>query len=396
MQMIDIEKLTPHQRNSEFFDDIEGSKWNDFKKSIERRGVIEPVVVTQDLIIVSGHQRIRAVIEIGNEKLVPCRVTHYPNVDDNGYSKEDQIVEDLICTNVMQRGVGNVNPMKLAKCIVELERIYGIRHGSNIFQGNRHTGILVSPQNSESLENKTQEELAKLLGISVDQLGSYKKLINLIPPIQEMVSDDELKKTIAVNIAKQLTSGKQEEFFLEVGKETLSKLTKKELDEKLIDFKLRHEEEKYVLKQKIEKLQKHEFESVEKLKKDIENKSKQYNLLKEREEILNEKIEIYEKDTDKYNQLKSQIDSLTKQKDDIGRQIESGISLSGYIYEIEDFLKNKLAPIKYSRALMEMKDNKTVIKNITDIVNAVDTWSDEIKKMIPNENKRIIIESEDK
>lgn len=27
----------------------------------------------------------------------------------------------------MQRGVGNVNPMKMAKCIKELERIYGVQ-----------------------------------------------------------------------------------------------------------------------------------------------------------------------------------------------------------------------------------------------------------------------------
>ncbi|EPY6472018.1 hypothetical protein ACWO4B_002689 [Clostridium sporogenes] len=39
-----------------------------------------------------------------------------------------------------QRDVGNVNPMKMAKCIKELERIYGIRQGSagkvSILDGN--------------------------------------------------------------------------------------------------------------------------------------------------------------------------------------------------------------------------------------------------------------------
>lgn len=40
------------------------------------------------------------------------------------------ILEDLISTNIMQRGVGNVNPVKMARCIIELERIYGIRQGS--------------------------------------------------------------------------------------------------------------------------------------------------------------------------------------------------------------------------------------------------------------------------
>jgi len=85
------------------------------------------------------------------------------------------------------------------------------------------------------------------------------------------------------------------------------------------------------------------------------------------------------------------------QKDDIGRQIQSATSLSGYIVEIEDFLKNKLAPIKYSRALLEMKDNSTVIQNITDIVKCVELWCFEIRKYLPKNNESfIIIESEDK
>lgn len=61
MEMISIQKLNEHPRNKEFFDDIIGDRWEDFKDSIVRRGVVEPIVVTQDLTIVSGHQRVRLV-----------------------------------------------------------------------------------------------------------------------------------------------------------------------------------------------------------------------------------------------------------------------------------------------------------------------------------------------
>ncbi|WP_315114513.1 hypothetical protein [uncultured Clostridium sp.] len=61
------------------------------------------------------------------------------------------ILEDLICTNIMQRGIGNVNPMKMAKCIQELERIYGIRQGS--------AGKRSLDQNNLGLKN--QQDLAK-------------------------------------------------------------------------------------------------------------------------------------------------------------------------------------------------------------------------------------------
>lgn len=34
-------------------------------------------------------------------------------------------------SNIRQRGIGNPNPVKLGKCIKELERIYGIQNGNN-------------------------------------------------------------------------------------------------------------------------------------------------------------------------------------------------------------------------------------------------------------------------
>ena len=39
---INVNELTPHPRNEEFFDDIEGEKWQDFLKSVETSGIIEP------------------------------------------------------------------------------------------------------------------------------------------------------------------------------------------------------------------------------------------------------------------------------------------------------------------------------------------------------------------
>lgn len=101
------------------------------------------------------------------------RITHYPDYDEQfNRSKEDMILEDLICTNIMQRGVGNVNPMKMAKCIMELERIKGIRQGS---------AGKVSLEQNNFTPKYSQEDLSKDLQISKQQLQDYKKLTNLIP-----------------------------------------------------------------------------------------------------------------------------------------------------------------------------------------------------------------------
>ena len=40
------------------------------------------------------------------------------------------IIQICIETNIRQRGIGNPNPIKLGRCIKELERIYGVREGS--------------------------------------------------------------------------------------------------------------------------------------------------------------------------------------------------------------------------------------------------------------------------
>ena len=100
MQQININELKPHPRNNDFFDDMIGEKWKEFKESVKKRGVIEPIVITPDKVIVSGHQRVRACKELGI-KTVMCDVHTYNN--------EDEILQDLLETNIRQRGIGKLH-----------------------------------------------------------------------------------------------------------------------------------------------------------------------------------------------------------------------------------------------------------------------------------------------
>ena len=92
---IPINQLIPHPRNTEFFDDMTGEKWKEFLESIKTRGIIEPIVITPDKTIVSGHQRIRASHELGINH-IPCSI--------HSYNNEDEILQDLLKTNIRQRG----------------------------------------------------------------------------------------------------------------------------------------------------------------------------------------------------------------------------------------------------------------------------------------------------
>ena len=98
---------------------------------------------------------------------------------------------------VFQRGIGNCNAMKMAKCIIELERIYGVRQGNG---SNQYQTKEQKPNNSVS----SQEQLAKQLGIDERQLRNYKKLTRLIPELQSMVEHNVLKSTTAYKILIKL------------------------------------------------------------------------------------------------------------------------------------------------------------------------------------------------
>jgi ParB family transcriptional regulator, chromosome partitioning protein len=84
--------------------------------------------------------------------------------------------------------IGNPNPVKLGRCIKELERIYGIRQG----QGQK-------PNNSVI---QSQSDLADMLGVSRFTIQNYKKLTELIPEIVDLVDTEIVTPTTALSIER--------------------------------------------------------------------------------------------------------------------------------------------------------------------------------------------------
>lgn len=127
--------------------------------------ITEPIVITPDKVIVSGHQRVRACKELGIDEI---------NCDIHLYNNEDEILQDFLETNIRQRGEIGGSAKKVGKRIKELERLYGIQNGSTSFQGNQYEVVT----NKSEAPKKTQEQLAAQMGISVDTLQNYKLLKN--------------------------------------------------------------------------------------------------------------------------------------------------------------------------------------------------------------------------
>lgn len=210
MQQININELKPHPRNNEFFDDMSGEKWKEFIESIKTRGVIEPIVITPNKVIVSGHQRVRACEELGI-KTVMCDVHTYNN--------DDEILQDLLETNIRQRGDVGGSAKKVGLRIKELERIYGIQHGGN--RGNQ------DEKNSSCL--KTQIQLATDMGIDVRTLQNYKKLTEMIPELEELVDTGITTPTTALAIMRNLSEEEQLEMISSL--DTTKKITQKQVQQ---------------------------------------------------------------------------------------------------------------------------------------------------------------------
>lgn len=216
MQQININELKPHPRNNEFFDDINGEKWDELLDSIRKRikdgkrGNIEPIIITHDKIIVSGHQRVRAFKELSIPTIeAEVRI----------YNSEDEVLLDLLESNIRRRGEIGGSAKKVGKRIKELERLYGIERGNN-----QHS----LPNSSVS----TQSDLAAQMGISVDTLQNYKILSEMIPELEELLDTGVVTKTTALAIIKELSEKEQEDLISSI--DTTKKITQKQM-QKYID-----------------------------------------------------------------------------------------------------------------------------------------------------------------
>lgn len=222
MRMMDVEKLNPHPKNKYFFDDIDGEPWVAFLESIKTSGVIEPIIVSApDLTIVSGHQRVRACQKLGIKQVA---------VEERSYESEDEILKQLIETNIRQRGVGNTNAVKLGRCIKELERIYGIKNG-----GDRKS-------DGHNVQVKTQDDLASELEMSKKQMSRFKSLTDLIPELQDAVQSGQITATTAMGFVKKLSPEEQKKLAESISGQ--DKVSGKEVEKYVAEIRRLSEENK--------------------------------------------------------------------------------------------------------------------------------------------------------
>ena len=72
-----VSELKPHPINSTIYKDNPDALI-ELKHSIELNGLLEPITITKSNRVISGHRRLRAIIEMGWEKC-DCRLSEFEN-----------------------------------------------------------------------------------------------------------------------------------------------------------------------------------------------------------------------------------------------------------------------------------------------------------------------------
>ena len=360
MELMNPYDLKPHPRNGEFFDDMDGQKWKDFLQSVRTSGIIEPIIVTQDLVIVSGHQRVRAAKAIGILKIA-VEVRHYAD--------DDKVLKDLIETNLMQRGIGNVNPIKTARCIVELERIAGVRQGAANEKGNNRIG------DRTQFQHETQADIAEKFDMSQRQLGKYKKLLTLVPELQDAVESGKIGMTDASAVLAKLPKEQQVQIAEQiVGSD--GKVSKQELEFYKNRVKELSDQNKALSDRKPEVVEKVVEKVVEVVPDNYESIKKENSyLLRERQKFVDEKRDAEEK----LRRLEAEIN---KPENERAEKIKR--SALFFCAGVSNFIEQYGGYVWLTDSINEME--KTERDGYIKAVNALEGWIFQMKQNMKGES----------
>ena len=345
--LIEINKVKVNERIRKDFGDIQ-----ELAEDIKTNGLINPPVVTPDYELIAGERRLRALKELGYNQIEVRIMT----VNDALHQLKLEISE-----NENRKDFSFNEKMTWAK-MLEIE--YG-----KIAKENQLSGL----KNQESsfdkfLENdkiNTNKQVAEEVGFGNKETYRQAKYIS------ENADEETIKKLDdgQLSINKAYTQLKE-------------KLSEKENQIAGYELKLKTLENK---PPKI--IDNTDYNTIETLKKQVINKEKDIDILKRDKDLLERKVKLNDSEAKQFGELKKQIEFLTKEKSDIARQIASATELSGLVVRIDNMLKTELSPIRYSRTL-ERLDSDVAIKNLEDIINSVQSWVDDMKKVI---NKDYII-----
>lgn len=185
---VSIDVLKIHPRNQEFFDDISGEDYIQFKDSIAEDGIISEIIVSPDMVILSGHQRYKAACELGFDT-VPIRIRE-------DIESEEQKLKLLLAANFGRKSNSKSKQRKIAD---EYVRLCGHKHGGD--------------RKENSQDYLTLSEIADQLGTTETSLKRSLRIErNIIDEIKDLMDLKVLPSTFVADKLYKLSIEQQHEF----------------------------------------------------------------------------------------------------------------------------------------------------------------------------------------
>ena len=350
-QKINISVLKPHPKNNEFFDDLNGQEFERLKNSIRDEKIYTDILVSPDMTIISGHQRVRAAKELGMT-LVPIKI-------DDDLQDENLKLRALISNNFGRR---KNDPAKDRKALATYVELKGYKHGE---MGN---GRKKTCQNGTS----TLDEIAKELNMSKRNLQRALRIErNLTDSMKELLDTGEITKTFASDTIASLSEEEQEAL--------ISKLdvTKKYAQKQI---------EKYISEVKDNPEESDNAEKVSTLKIENEKLEKENKILESQKRISDELAAQYKSQSEEYMEVKKKLTHMGLEPDGDYNTFQATVQITELNNELSELLRNRLAPLKYQPYMFAVKNNELLKKNFMSTLSMLNDWYLTMLSYIGEEN----------
>jgi len=181
-------ELHPHPRQCDMFADLPDADLRQLADEMRREGLIDPVEILPDGMIISGHQRVRAAKLLG-WKEVRCWVRH-----DLEKAGPDAVERRFIEANFNRRQLGPLDKARCYRRLKELER------------GGRCNG---------TVKGDLRDYLAGQFGLSGRSLDRWERLLDTPIEVQNVVSAKKLPLLVGGKVA-DLPKGVQQQIAAEI------------------------------------------------------------------------------------------------------------------------------------------------------------------------------------
>ena len=347
-QQIDINVLKPHPRNNEFFDDLSGEEFERLKNSIKDEKIYTDILVSPDMTIISGHQRVRAAKELGLT-LVPIKI-------DEDLQDEDSKLRALISNNFGRR---KNDPSKDRKALETYVSLRGYKHGEVGNGGKKRV--------QNGLSKITLDEIAQELNMSKTNLKRALRIErNLTDSMKELLDTGEITKTFASDTIASLSKEEQEELISKL--DITEKITQKHVEQYLNEIKRLRKENDYL------KDSSSDNQKVVELKIENERLEKENKILERQKQISDELADQYKSQSEEYMEVKKQLAHMGLEPDGDYNTFQATVQIAELNNELIELLQIKLAPFKYQSCIFAVKENELLRTNFLNTLEMLNDW----------------------